>query len=75
MVGDHDQQHVVRLRAGGLKSQVQRPALGKVHWCRPETTYRQLQPEERMTLASLCEARSGVRTPARARMFPLDYQL
>ena len=30
------------------------------------TTYRQLQPEERMTLASMCQARSGVRAMARA---------
>ena len=30
------------------------------------TTYRQLQPEERMTLASMCQARSSVRAMARA---------
>jgi IS30 family transposase len=30
------------------------------------TTYRQLQPEERMTIASLRQARSGVRAIARA---------
>jgi len=30
------------------------------------TTYRQLQPEERMTLASMCQARSSVRAMTRA---------